>query len=82
LNGGGSYDPDGGTLIFQWSVQSVPAGSSADDSYLSDTTSAAPRFTPDVSSVDEPFVFELTVTDEDTLSDTDTVEILYQGVID
>ena len=82
LNGGGSYDPEGGPLTYEWTLLSAPTGSLADDGNISDVTSAAPRFWPDVSSVDEPFVLQLTVTDAETSSATDTVEILYQGIID
>jgi len=82
LNGGGSYDPEGGPLTYAWTLLSAPTGSLADDGNISDVTAAAPRFWPDVSSVDEPFVLQLTVTDAETSSATDTVEILYQGIID
>ena len=82
LNGGGSYDPEGGPLTYAWTLLSAPTGSLADDGNISDVTAAAPRFWPDVSSVDEPFVLQLTVTDAEASSATDTVEILYQGIID
>ncbi len=44
LDGSGSTDPDGDTLVYQWSL-AVPAGSTA---ALSSATSVAPSFTADV----------------------------------
>ena len=44
LDGGGSSDPDGDTLGFQWSLTTVPEGSTAS---LSDPAAVAPTFIAD-----------------------------------
>jgi len=77
LNGDGSYDPDGTELTFDWTVTSVPTGSSFDDTDF-DTTSAAPSLYVDVANDTVPYVFQLTVTDGDGASATDTVQIIVQ----
>lgn len=74
LNGDGSYDPDGDVLTYAWTFLDVPTGSTVDDSSI-DTTSPAPYFYFDVVSNSQPYVLQLTVTDEDGATDTDTVEI-------
>ena len=48
LNGYGSYDLDGDPLTYQWSVLSVPTGSTATDASFSSTSSAVPEFTWDI----------------------------------
>jgi hypothetical protein len=77
LNGGDSYDPDGETLTFAWTFLSVPAGSNVEDVWLSpDASYAAPSFYADIASETEPYVLQLTVTDADGDTSTDTVELL------
>lgn len=49
LDGTGSYDPNGDTIEYVWSVQSKPADSHVSDSSFSDKTSPTPTFYPDVS---------------------------------
>jgi hypothetical protein len=45
LHGGGSYDPDGNALSYQWAVQVRPNGSTAD--VLHQERTATPTFHPD-----------------------------------
>ncbi len=71
LDGSGSYDPEGETITFLWTVIGIPPGSSITDASLSDVTGAKPIFTPDV---DGTYVLELTVSDGE-LQDSDTVSI-------
>ncbi|QTA91028.1 PKD domain-containing protein [Desulfonema magnum] len=68
LDGSGSSDPDpGDLLIYQWEQTTGPPV------MLSDDSDARPEFTaPDAG---ESLTFELTVTDNDGLSDTDTVTV-------
>ncbi|MCB9741580.1 MAG: hypothetical protein H6741_24825 [Alphaproteobacteria bacterium] len=76
LNGYGSYDPEGESLEYSWSVVSVPADSLADISNLSDPADAAPTFTPDV--VGE-YTFQLEVYDGELWSAPDVVSITTQA---
>jgi hypothetical protein len=66
LDGATSSDPDGNLLIYQWTVVSRPAASTA---ALTNATSATPSFV-----IDQPgnYTFQLTVNDG-ALSDSDTV---------
>ncbi|MDM0046277.1 PKD domain-containing protein [Variovorax dokdonensis] len=57
LDGSGSTDVDGDTLSFEWSLQSVPAGSTAN---LGDKAIAKPSFTADLAG---DYVFGLVVND-------------------
>ncbi|MFU8803333.1 MAG: PKD domain-containing protein [Bradymonadaceae bacterium] len=50
LDGGGSYDPNGQDLSYEWHIASRPAGSSAT---LSDPTSASPALTVDIAGIFE-----------------------------
>ncbi|MFA5941165.1 MAG: PKD domain-containing protein [Sinimarinibacterium sp.] len=59
LNGGGSSDPDGDGLSYQWLQTGGPAIS------LDDSTSITPKFTaPAVSAGGEDLIFQLVVTDD------------------
>jgi hypothetical protein len=67
LNGSNSSDPDDGIASYQWTQT---AGTSIT---LSDSTVAQPTFTaPYVAAGGETLVFDLTVTDNGGLQDTDT----------
>jgi hypothetical protein len=80
LNGGESYDPDSELLTFAWTFLSVPTGSIIDDTWI-DASSAAPSFWADVASNTEPYALQLTVTDPDGESSTDTVEVFVQEAV-
>jgi len=67
LDGTGSYDPDGDTLTYQWNQ----VGGSA-TGVLNDPTVATPMFTGELG---EYYIFELTVSDGNGGTDTDTVVI-------
>ena len=69
LDGSGSTDVDGNTLIFSWAFTSRPAGSSA---ALSDTTAVKPTFTVDKAGI---YVVSLVVNDGTLNSEADTVTI-------
>lgn len=69
LEGRGSFDPEGATLTYLWSIGSAPSGSTAT---LSDVTAAAPRFTPDRRGT---YRFDLVVSDGvNTAEDSATVQ--------
>ena len=75
LNGFGSYDPEGVTLTFRWSVLEVPAGSNITDASLSDTSAANPSFTWDVPG---DYAFQLQVSDGTSWSAPDVVTLTFQ----
>ena len=62
LNGSGSYDLDGDTLTYSWSIIDVPEGSNVDSSSLSNVNAVSPFFTYDVPGKD--YVFQLQVADQ------------------
>jgi len=82
LNGFGSYDPEGASLAYEWSVITVPAGSHADGSLDSgdtgpagapafdDPTLANPTFTWDIHG---SYTFQLNVFDGEFWSAPDVV---------
>ncbi len=75
LNASNSSDPDDGIASYQWTQ---PAGTSIT---LSDSASDQPTFTaPDVGPDGESLTFQLTVTDNDGLSATDSVVISVSNV--
>ena len=69
LDGSGSSDVDGDPLTFNWSLTSVPAGSTAT---LSDPTAVQPTFDVDVAG---SYVVQLVVNDGQTDSAADNVTI-------
>lgn len=69
LDGGGSFDPDDDPIDYLWVITDAPDGSVA--TLINDRFVDA-QFIPDVPGV---YAIELTVTDPDHLSDTDTVEV-------
>ena len=75
LDGSGSRDDDG-TITYAWTRKS---GSGDPTVMLSDTTAIKPTFTADMrdpGSTNVFHTFELTVTDDDGATDTDTVRIV------
>ncbi|HPR31595.1 MAG TPA: sugar-binding protein [Prolixibacteraceae bacterium] len=68
LSGNSSYDPDGSSLSFFWSLVTRPSGSNA---RIENVTSVNPYFYPDVSGV---YAIRLQVSDG-TLNDTDELQI-------
>jgi K319L-like, PKD domain len=69
LDGSASTDPEGDPLMFTWSIDSAPAGSSA---MLSGTASPVVYLTPDVDGVYE---IQLGVSDYVGLGDPDSVTV-------
>jgi len=62
LNGSGSYDPQGQSITYKWSMQGKPSGSTAT---LANPTTVSPSFTADVAG---NYVVSLAVTDSMGLS--------------
>ena len=77
LNGFGSWDPEGETLTYAWSVVTVPADSVASDADFDDASSASPRFTWDV---EGEYTFQLQVFDGEQWSAPDVVTVVTQGL--
>ncbi len=74
LNGGGSSDPDGDALTYQWTQVSGPQVT------LSDATSVSPSFTaPDVTS-ESTLTFQLVVSDGSDQSPPATVSVAVRPV--
>jgi hypothetical protein len=75
LDGSESYNPDGGSLTYKW----IQTG--GQNVVLSGDTDFNPTFTaPDVQSNGETLTFMLTVTNNNSLTDTDTVSIKVRGI--
>lgn len=77
LNGWASYDPEGETLSYQWSVISVPGDSSSSNSSFSDTTSPDPTFSWDV---EGEYVLQLQVSDGNNWSSPDIITFNIEGM--
>ncbi len=76
MDGSGSNDPDGTIASYSWTQT---AGASVT---LSDANSKTPSFTaPDVGSDGDTLIFELTVTDSDGATATDSVDVKVNNVI-
>jgi hypothetical protein len=73
LNGDSSYDPDGGTLSYQWTLTSQPTGSIAS---LTSANSPLPRFDASVAGT---YVAELVVNDGSFDSAPDTVRVVAES---
>jgi hypothetical protein len=75
LDGSGSSDPDGETLTYAWTQT---AGTSVT---LDDASSATPSYiAPNVDTAVDTLTFELTVTDNEGATSTDTVNIVVTNV--
>ena len=72
LDAYGSYDEDGDSLTYEWSVYSAPAESAVTDANFDDNTAAAPQFTWDVAG---EYTFQLQVNDGTVWSDPDLVTV-------
>ncbi|MBK9647379.1 MAG: hypothetical protein IPO67_19840 [Deltaproteobacteria bacterium] len=77
LNGFGSYDPEGEELEYQWTVVSVPSGSTVDESALTSLSDASPYFTWDVPG---EYTFQLQVYDGTLWSAPDVVTLVAQDL--
>src|SRR5919109_3298124 len=76
LDGSGSSDPDGTIESYSW-TQTAGTGVTLDDA-----SSATPSFTaPDVSADGDTLTFELTVTDNDGATATDSVNVNVNNVV-
>lgn len=71
----GSYDPNGDSLTYSWTMLGRPPTSTA---LLQSNTSIMPRFVTDV---EGDYSFQLTVTDTSALSATDTVVLTCRVVL-
>ena len=76
LDGSGSSDPDGTIDSYSWTQTAGP------EVGLNDASTSSPSFTaPDVSADGDTLTFELTVTDDDGATDTDSVDIAVNNVV-
>jgi len=73
LDGNASYDPEGGTLGYQWALTSQPTGSTAS---LVSANAPLPRFTADVAGT---YVAELIVSDGTFDSAPDMVRVVAES---
>ena len=72
LNGTGSADPEGAELAFSWALASKPQSSSAE---IRNASAARPTFQPDLAGT---YTLQLTVSDPEGASSTDTVRVRAQ----
>lgn len=70
LDGSASFDPEGDSLTYAWSLTGTPAGSSA---AISSPTSPTPYLTPDL---DGSYSVQLIVTDGNLASAADTMVVI------
>jgi hypothetical protein len=77
LNGYGSYDPDGDSLSWQWSVVTVPADSTITDASFSSTSEAGPEVAWDVPG---EYTLQLQVYDGQDWSAPDLVSYTIAGL--
>lgn len=75
LNGYGSYDPEGATLTYAWTLLETPAGSAATQDDLSDPSLPNPVFSWDVTGA---YTFELRVSDGTLESAPDLVIVNFR----
>lgn len=68
LDGSASYDPDGVSLIWSWSISNQPAGSALDASSIYNSGGPTPTIIPDVAGI---YVVSLAVSDGVLWSDPD-----------
>ena len=80
LNGFGSYDPESAPLTYDWTVMSVPEGSTATGDDLSDPNSPNPNFSPDV--IPGEYGFRLAVNDGGQTSAYDEVTMTVTSMDD
>jgi len=73
LDGSGSYDPDGNSLVYSWTITSRPPGSVAT---LSSSMIVNPTFIADLAGT---YIVTLVVNDQDESSEPDTVTITAAG---
>ncbi|MGH3863842.1 PKD domain-containing protein, partial [Actinokineospora sp.] len=66
LDGSDSFDPDGDLLTYEWSFQSVPAGSGLTSETITGRTRPDPSFIPDVAGA---YVLKLVVRDQEATSE-------------
>ena len=78
LNGYSSYDADGDSLTYSWSLVSAPTDSTATDSNFDDTSSATPNFTWDVQG---SYTFQLQVHDGVGWSAPDLVDVTVGDIV-
>ena len=74
LDGLGSYDPEGQTLDYEWSIKSLPDGSTATADNFDDASAARPHFSPDI--FPGEYAFRLQVSDGESWSAYD--EVVFQ----
>ncbi len=74
LDGGNSYDVDGDTINYHWSIVSKPSGSNVE---LSNSAAEKPTFNADICS---DYVFSLTVSDNWSTSIADQVTVGFDNI--
>lgn len=72
LDGSGSYDPEGQSIDFEWSLTSVPNGSDVANAFLDGRFTASPSFNWDVPGI---YTLELRVDDGELESQPDYVAV-------